>query len=166
MANQASSQNFNQSTAARNQQIAEANQAQQQPLNILNALRTGAQVSSPQFNAAPQANVAGTNTAQITQNDYNNQLGLYNSQVGSNNQMMGGLFGLGASAITKYSDRRLKTNIERIGTHPLGIGIYSYDYIWGEHDIGVMADEVEKVKPEAVVDGPSGYKMVDYGRLQ
>ena len=97
--NQASSQNFNQSTAARNQQIAEANQAQQQPLNILNALRTGAQVSSPQFNAAPQANVAGTNTAQIAQNDYNNQLGLYNSQVGSNNQLTSGLFSLGGSAI-------------------------------------------------------------------
>ena len=28
-----------------------------------------------------------------------------------------------------------------------------------------MADEVEKVFPEAVVVGPDGYKMVDYAKV-
>jgi len=65
---------------------------------------------------------------------------------------------------TTPSDRRLKTDIKRIGTHPLGIGIYSYK-IFGRRQIGVMADEVLKVKPEAVIVGPGGYLFVDYGRL-
>jgi hypothetical protein len=63
------------------------------------------------------------------------------------------------------SDRRLKTNIQRIGTHPLGIGIYSYDYVWGEHAVGVMADEVKTVRPEAVIRGADGYDRVDYSKL-
>lgn len=68
--------------------------------------------------------------------------------------------------ISTFSDRRLKTNIKRIGTHPLGIGIYEFDYVWGEHATGVMADEVKTVMPEAVTRHPSGYDMVDYGKLK
>ncbi len=64
-----------------------------------------------------------------------------------------------------YSDRRLKKNIRRVGTHRLGIGIYEFDYIWGEHATGVMADEVKLVMPEAVLRDSSGYDMVDYGKL-
>ena len=63
------------------------------------------------------------------------------------------------------SDRRLKMNIHRIGTHNLGIGIYEYDYVWGEHAIGVMADEVKTVRPEAVIRGADGYDRVDYSKL-
>jgi hypothetical protein len=62
------------------------------------------------------------------------------------------------------SDRRLKSNIVRVGTHPLGIGVYEYD-IFGERQRGVMADELEAVLPEAVAIHPSGYKMVNYGML-
>jgi hypothetical protein len=29
-----------------------------------------------------------------------------------------------------------------------------------------MADEVERVMPEAVIEHPSGFKMVNYGALQ
>jgi hypothetical protein len=63
------------------------------------------------------------------------------------------------------SDRRLKKNIKRIGTHPLGIGLYEFDYLWGQHAIGVMADEVKSVRPEAVLHHPDGYDMVDYSKL-
>lgn len=62
------------------------------------------------------------------------------------------------------SDRRLKSNIRRVGTHRLGIGIYEYD-ILGRRERGVMADEVERVRPEAVSTHPFGIKMVDYSRL-
>ena len=81
---------------------------------------------------------------------------------------MGGLYDLagavGSAGITKYSDRRLKSNIVRIGTHPLGIGIYEYD-IDGSRQRGVMADEVLTVLPEAVLTGDDGYMMVNYGVL-
>lgn len=69
---------------------------------------------------------------------------------------------VGAAAL---SDRRLKSNIQRVGTHPLGIGIYSYT-IFGSPAIGVMADEVERVKPEAVSTGADGYKRVNYALLR
>jgi hypothetical protein len=67
--------------------------------------------------------------------------------------------------MAKFSDRRLKSNIEQVGTHPLGIGIYEYD-IFGNRERGVMADEVLNVMPNAVSVHPSGFMQVDYGMLQ
>ena len=70
------------------------------------------------------------------------------------------------------SDRAAKENIARIGTHPLGIGLYLFDYkpAYREQSgfgrrFGVMADEVETVLPQAVVMHPDGYKRVDYALL-
>jgi hypothetical protein len=70
------------------------------------------------------------------------------------------------------SDRAVKENIVRIGTHPLGIGLYLFDYkpAYREQSgfgrrFGVMADEVETVLPQAVVMHPDGYKRVDYALL-
>lgn len=70
------------------------------------------------------------------------------------------------------SDRRIKNNVVRIDTHPLGIGLYLFDYkeeysdAWGrDRQFGVMADEVKRVMPEAVSVHPDGYKMVDYAML-
>ena len=52
------------------------------------------------------------------------------------------------------SSRDVKENIVRIGTHPLGIGLYLFDYkpefrdLYGHgRQFGVMADEVETVMP-------------------
>ncbi len=70
------------------------------------------------------------------------------------------------------SDRNVKENIVRIGEHPLGIGLYLFDYKpafrdqWGHgRQFGVMAQEVETVMPAAVCTHPDGYKMVDYAML-
>lgn len=141
-----------------------AHSAYEQPLNQLNALRTGAQISNPQFSPLG----SGTNYLGAAQAGGQYNQGLYNAQVGQQNAMTSGLFGLGSAAIMggMMSDRRLKSNIKRVGTHPsFGIGIYEYD-IFGNHEYGVMADEVEKVMPEAVTTNPeNGYKMVYYGML-
>jgi hypothetical protein len=83
--------------------------------------------------------------------------------MGAYNAQLSGAAGIGALAMYA-SDRRLKRNIERIGTHPLGIGIYEYD-IFDRHEIGVMADEVLQVMPEAVVTMPSGFYAVNYAML-
>lgn len=64
-----------------------------------------------------------------------------------------------------FSDRRLKKNIEQVSVLPNGLPWYKFDYIWDEPAEGVMADEVEKVMPEAVIEHPSGYKMVDYNMV-
>ena len=87
--------------------------------------------------------------------------------MASNAQLRGAVIGaagaVGGGALA--SDRRLKKNIKRIGTHVLGIGLYTWDYLWGQPFSGVMADEVEQVMPEAVVTHPSGFKMVNYSML-
>lgn len=70
------------------------------------------------------------------------------------------------------SDRIVKENIIQIGTHPLGIGLYLFDYKPEYRDacghgrqFGVMAQEVETVMPDAVSVHPDGYKVVDYVAL-
>jgi hypothetical protein len=75
---------------------------------------------------------------------------------------LGQIGGLAAQAA--ISDIRLKSKIVRVGTHPLGVGIYEYD-IDGRRERGVIAQEVERVLPSAVIEHPDGYKMVDYGAL-
>jgi len=72
--------------------------------------------------------------------------------------------GLSLAGMFAMSDVRLKSNIERVGTHPLGVGVYEYDK-FGKRERGVMAQEVEQVLPEAVITTPSGYKAVNYGLL-
>jgi len=70
------------------------------------------------------------------------------------------------------SDLNVKENVVRIGTHPLGIGLYLFDYkpefqgYWGhDRQFGVMAQEVEPILPEAVSVHENGYKMVNYSLL-
>ncbi len=70
------------------------------------------------------------------------------------------------------SERRVKENIVRVGSHPAGFGLYLFDYLpehrelWGQgRQFGVMIDEVEAVMPSAVSSHADGYKRVDYGML-
>ena len=74
--------------------------------------------------------------------------------------------------IMTASDRTLKENIVRIGKHPIGIGLYLFNFkskyreqLSSDRQFGVMADEVETVMPEAVFTNPDGYKMVNYSML-
>ena len=82
--------------------------------------------------------------------------------------LLGGAGGL-AMGLSRWSDRRLKTNIEPVGRHAgTGLTIYEFSYIGdpeGRRFEGVMADEVERVVPEAVHEDLFGYRMVDYGLL-
>lgn len=60
--------------------------SRQQPLNELNALRTGAQVTNPQFGSVPQQQTtAGANMAQAVGQQGQYDTGLYNADVGSTN---------------------------------------------------------------------------------
>lgn len=70
------------------------------------------------------------------------------------------------------SDPRYKENAVRIGEHPAGFGIYLFDYRSEYRDafghgrqFGVMADEVERVVPSAVLVDANGYRRVDHTQL-
>lgn len=66
-----------------------------------------------------------------------------------------------ASLFMAFSDRRLKTNIVRLGETASGVGWYEYD-LFGVRQQGVMADEVEAINPAAVTTHANGFKMVNY----
>jgi hypothetical protein len=130
-----------------------------QPINEISALLSGSQVQQPQFVSTPQTNVAGVDYSGLVENQYQ-------QQVANSNATMGGLFGLlgtGLTAGIKYSDRRLKTDIRRVGTLDNGLPIYSYR-LFGSPvtEIGLLADEVEAIAPHAVFEQPDGFKKVDY----
>lgn len=65
------------------------------------------------------------------------------------------------------SDRRWKTNVTKLRTAPDGLGIYSFEYLFdmGRKVIGVMADEVARLRPEALGPKWRGYGTVDYSKL-
>tara|TARA_R110002051_G_scaffold154782_3_gene226960 strand:+ start:15579 stop:16292 length:714 start_codon:yes stop_codon:yes gene_type:complete len=77
-----------------------------------------------------------------------------------------GLGSLGGGMAAAGSDRRLKRDITRVGTHPLGIGIYEFRY-HGPSLLyaGVMAQELQEVMPEAVTTMPNGYLGVYYSMI-
>ncbi len=76
-----------------------------------------------------------------------------------------------ANSWATFSDRRLKNKIELI-TNALDKldQIHGYTYNWknksdSSRQVGVIAQEIELVMPEAVKTGSDGYKTVDYGKL-
>jgi hypothetical protein len=64
------------------------------------------------------------------------------------------------------SDARLKTDIERVGRLPNGIPLHRFRYRFSpDVFVGVLAQEVREVVPEAVHVGLAGVMRVDYQRL-
>jgi hypothetical protein len=64
------------------------------------------------------------------------------------------------------SDIRLKRDIAQLGELDSGINLYRYRYLWSDTTfVGVMAQEVAAVMPQAVQRGADGYLRVDYARL-
>lgn len=129
-----------------------------QPINEITALMSGTQVTNPQFNAPTQVGVAAAPIGQYMQDAYESELAASNAQAS-------GLFGILSAGLgaLPFSDRRLKTDIERIGAMN-GIPVYRYKMRWsGEEQIGVMADEVDHI-PGAVIE-LGGLKTVDYGKV-
>jgi len=179
---QGANQMFGQSLGTRQQQINEAQTLQQNPLNMLNAVRTGQQMqvtNQPQVatsSPGQMATTAGPDMLGAANAQYNAQLANYNAQQAGANNMMGGLFGLGSASLGNTSlfasDPVVKENIQRIGELDNGLILYTFEYkdeYKDEHGhgthIGVMADEVEKLMPEAIEMHPDGYRMVNYAKV-
>ena len=142
-----------------------------EPINTLNAIRSGSQVTNPTFGQT----AGGADILGATQAGYNANLASANAQNAAQNQFTSGLMGLGGTlgAAAIMSDIRTKENIKPIGWLPNGLPVYEYEYKaeWKDEAghgkfIGVMAQEVEMVQPEAVITREDGYKMVNYGALQ
>lgn len=144
--------------------IAEQMQRRGMSLNEMNALLSGQQVQMPNMPSFSQAGRAETpNLLGAMQSQYDAQLGAANAQNAGMNSLLGSAAQLGSAAFM-FSDRRLKSNIRRVGTHPIGVGIYDYTMM-GIKQRGVIAQEVQAVRPDLVKRHASGFLQVNYGGL-
>jgi hypothetical protein len=119
----------------------------------------------PQGTSYNQQSVAGADILGAANANNANSLASNNAALAAqtgNNQAAAGLVG---SIIKAFSDKRLKTNIVKIGQYANGLTKYSWDYVWGESAEGVMADEVEAIISDAVSTHWTGFKMVNYSML-
>ncbi|WP_373413713.1 tail fiber domain-containing protein [Ensifer aridi] len=153
---------FNLQNQQRAQYLNETYAQRNQPINEIIGLMSGAQVNSPQFvptqsNPMPTVDYAG-----LVQQNYANKMGAYNQSQANMQSLLGGALGFGGQ-LAALSDKRAKKDIKKVG------GLYEYRYK-GEGKnapkrIGVMAQEVEKVRPDAVSKGSDGLRRVNYGAL-
>ena len=138
-----------------------ANQSAQQQLNAGQAVASG-QVGQANAWSGALASIAGQDWSGGSKNTW--------SSYGNNAPAAQGANGvstfLGGDPLYSLSDERLKEDIERVGTTDEGLGVYTYR-LRGESrtQMGVMAQEVERVIPEAVKDLWNGVKVVDYSKL-
>ncbi|WP_343714046.1 tail fiber domain-containing protein, partial [Inquilinus sp.] len=127
---------------------------------------------APQTASAPQSSSPSIQAPDIQgamQDQYKAQLGQWQQQQQNAQAGLGGLFNLGAAALGGWatggfslSDIRLKTNIRQVGETEGGIPLYEFRYrAGGPPQIGVMAQDVERLMPAAVVE-IGGLKHVDY----
>lgn len=80
---------------------------------------------------------------------------------------LGGALQAGASAAALFSDRRLKTDIRRVGQTDGGLPIYTYRYKGDDTpQMGVMAQEVEALQPKALGPTRAGFKTVLYSEIR
>lgn len=181
--NQVGQQQFNQAmqqsqyqNQLRNSAIAEEMQRRGMGLNEINALLSGQQVNMPQmpgFNSAGAAQPVQSLAAGGMQ--YQAALDAANMQNMGNNSMMSGLGSLFGSALGAYasnpsafsfSDKRLKKILGKVGK--VGeFNLYRFKYIWSDkEEVGVIAQEVKKLRPDLVKEHASGYLMVNYAGLE
>lgn len=148
--------NLNNFTTAQQSQSA----LRDQPINELTALLGQTQVQQPSFTGTPQTGVQGTDVAGITNTAYQNQ----------NAQSNGFYSGLGSLASAAggflFSDKSLKTDIGETGMKtPDGIPMKTFRYRNSPMmQMGVIAQDVEKKRPDAVINTPKG-KAVDYRKI-
>jgi hypothetical protein len=152
--------------------------------NALNQLNANNTAKLNQFNANLDPlfkllNLGQNSAAGIGQGAYNSSVNAGNAiaqgTIGSGQQAtntfnaLSGAGKTGASIYELLSDIRAKENIEFRGYTPKGHKVYEFEYKPQFKDqaghgrfVGVMAQEVEKTMPEAVITRYDGYKTVNY----
>lgn len=134
--------NLDQGSAAFNNQLRQSKineglTMRNQPINEMIGLLNGSQINVPQTSAPFQSGVGAPNYSQLVDNQYQAQ-----SQAAQNSNQ--GLFSILGMIPGLFSDRRVKKDIKRLGSHGR-LGIYRFKYLGSNEDvIGVMADEVDQ----------------------
>ena len=143
----------------------------------------GSGISSLVVDASPQLggnldlnsrNISGAGTINITGNIINTGSAHFSGSVtSSGNMFVDGLISASGDIIAfASSDERLKDNLTPIGSAIDKINqIGGYEFDWNSdsehsgHDVGVIAQEIEKVLPEVVATRKNGYLAVRYEKI-
>lgn len=141
-----------------------------QPISEMLALLGGGQPTIPQFQPWNAPTLPSPPVAQSVYNSAALANDAYKTQSMQSAYGLNGMYGLGSTLLDglfnfmKPSDRRLKRDIEHVGWLKNGLPVYKYRMI-GESaaQLGLMADEVLDVHPEAVAK-IGDYLAVDYAR--
>lgn len=145
----------------RSQAYNEARDQYTLPVNTVSALLSGSQVSQPNYVNTNMPSIAQTDTAGIINDNYAQRM----AQWGANSGTIGGIMGMGAQLIG-LSDERTKKNKEKRGEID-GMGVYDFNYKSDAPGTpkrtGLMAQEVERQKPGAVINR-NGLKYVNYSK--
>lgn len=137
----------------------------------LNVVNTGVDgMTAGARSAGTVASAMGNNATGMwsAQANYKTQQDRIATESDPFNTILGAAAGVGTKMLLG-SDRRLKTDIVAVGKDErTGLTLYEFAYIGatdGKRYRGVMADEVERIDPEAVVYDDLGFASVDYARL-
>lgn len=84
----------------RSRALSEEAAIRNQPINEVTALMSGSQVTNPTFGATPGMSLPTTDYAGLINQNYANQMGAYNTQMGNWNGLWGGILGGGAKLIS------------------------------------------------------------------
>lgn len=140
-----------------------------QIISELASMLANSQGYSPSYSIAQPQPIANTDIAGIMNQQYQNQYNAWNAGKSRSSSLFGNILGaagkLGSAAIMA-SDKRLKTDIKKVGKRD-GHNLYEYRYKGepkGSKHRGYMAQEVAKKKPEAVVK-LGKYLGLDYAKL-
>jgi hypothetical protein len=120
------------------------------------------------------ATTPNTSTLSTIAGDLSGLTGIYQALEGNPNGNTSGSSGATGGSNGTTSDIRAKENIIKIDVRPDGLSIYEFDYKpefkntptagHGRYR-GLMAQEVERVYPNAVFTLDSGYKAIDYSKV-
>jgi hypothetical protein len=163
------------------------NQAEQigfaRRLDVTGLGRNLAGASTAAYQGATGAGSAGVNTSMAPGSQYQqglqssgqtygnvltNQNNQFTAGLNAQGEVTGAFLGAATTAGLKYSDRRLKENIEVVGRDERTmLPLYEYEYLGGsgKRYLGVMSDDVKTRFPEMVVTMPDGYEAVNYAGL-
>ncbi len=149
------------------------------------AFGAGAQGNaSGAFGIANQALATGSQAGNSVNQGYATALSGYNgimdsyaklgsAEIQANAQKQDPLASLAGSAMgmfagsIKFSDVRLKENLVPVGLLTNGVVIYTFNYIDSPRlEMGVLAQDLLKVQPDAVHVSEDGFYMVDYSKLE
>ena len=159
--------------------IALSEQVRQSRFNEISSLLGRTQVGAgtsfgnyqPNYNGIDLAGFAQQRLLQSQQLSFMGQQNSANRSAARTNALIGAAGSLGSAGIGAFalSDKNLKENIEQVGISPSGIIIYEFDYKNKSHGqfrySGVMAQDLLKTHPSAVIQEKDGTLKVDYSQI-